>query len=334
MKMSEYFKPKSLVYTGSVIKKKTTIHRFVYDIDHLDEFSNLKKEPKQYIQVVGLSEIEKINEIKTVFSIDEFIMEDVLNVDQRNKIEKVGDYVFACFSFLSKEQDDIKKEYMSLVFNQDVLISFHEKEPIFLAPILQLLTDYKDLKQGPIDFLFYHILDLITDDHLMIYDQFEQQLNAFEEEILETRQIEQEEFYKLRKHILQLKNISSPLFDQLESILKLDIAFIGNKTEKYYNDLIDHMKRLDDRLNQLKDSMRNLLDLDMNNQSTRMNRIMSTLTLFSAIFIPLSFLTGFFGMNFIHFNILKYEHAVVIFTSICLLIAVVMIMIFKKHKWF
>lgn len=334
MKITNYFKPKTMVYTGSHIQQKTTITRYVYDAKTYEEHQDLKKEDKQYIKVVGLNEISKIEEIKTVFSIDEFIMEDVLNVNQRNKIEKVGDYIFASFSLMYKEQEEVKKEYMSLVFNQEVLISFHEKEPSFLAPITQLLSEYKDLKQGPIDFLFYQILDLITDDHLDIYDTFESQMSAFEDEILETKQVDQDAFYKLRKQILQLKNITNPLYDHLDKILKLDIDLIGVQTKKYYDDLLDHMHRLDNRLNQLRDLMKTLLELDMNNQSARMNRIMSTLTLFSAVFIPLSFLTGFFGMNFIHFGILNYENAVLIFAGLCLMIALIMIYIFKKHRWF
>ena len=94
------------------------------------------------------------------------------------------------------------------------------------------------------------------------------------------------------------------------------------------------MNRLDQKLDNLRDLMKTLLDLDLNNQSTRMNKIMSTLTLFSAIFIPLSFLTGFFGMNFVYFEVLRIEYAVLFFTGICILIAAAMLYIFKKHRWF
>ncbi|MFW5865248.1 MAG: CorA family divalent cation transporter, partial [Candidatus Izemoplasmataceae bacterium] len=100
------------------------------------------------------------------------------------------------------------------------------------------------------------------------------------------------------------------------------------------DDLLDHLKRLESNINEARELMRHLLDLEMNNQSNQMNRIMKTLTLFSAIFIPLSFLTGFFGMNFIHFNILAYEEAVPLFLGFSILIAVLMIVLFKKMKWF
>jgi len=335
MKISDYFKPKSLVYTGDYKNEQTLIHRYVYDKDKVDEFDDIKPcDKKQYIQVIGLSNLAVINEIKEAFNIDEFVVEDILNVNQRNKIEKVGDYIFAAFSLMYQDKGQIKKDYMSLIFSEKVLITFHESEPLFLSPIKTLLHEYEELKINHLDFLFYQILDLITDDHLNIYDFFETEMNRFEDEILETKQIDQDDFYKVRKQIIQLKNLTYPLYDHLEMMLKLDLPIIRQSSKKYFDDLIDHMYRLDLRINQLRDMMKTLLDLDINNQSNRMNRIMSTLTLFSAIFIPLSFLTGFFGMNFIYFDILSYEHAVIIFAGVCILIAGVMIYIFKKHRWF
>lgn len=335
MKITDYFKPKSLIYTGDYKHEQTLINRFVYDQVQVDEFHDIKQsEQKQYIQVIGLSDLAQIKEIKNTFKIDDFIVEDILNVNQRNKIEKVGDYIFAAFSLMYKDKGIIKKDYMSLIFNEQVLITFHENEPVFLSPLKTLLYEYEELRTNKLDFLFYQILDLLTDDHLNIYDFFEDEMNRFEDEILETKQIDQDDFYKLRKQILQLKNITYPIYDHLEILLKIEISFINKSTKKFFDDLLDHMYRLDQRINQLRDLMKTLLDLDINNQSNRMNRIMSTLTLFSAIFIPLSFLTGFFGMNFIYFDILSYEYAVIIFAGVCLLIAGIMIYIFKKHRWF
>jgi magnesium transporter len=232
------------------------------------------------------------------------------------------------------EQGELRKDYMSLVLKNDVLITFHETEPEYLMPLEVLIKDYQELRKNNVDFIFYQILDLITDDHLASYDIFDFEMNLFEEEILETKRLGQDEFYVLRKNILKLKNMTTPLYEQLKDLLKNSDHLFSKITLKYFDDLLDHMNRLDQKLNHLRDMMKNMLELDMNNQSTRMNKIMSTLTLFSAIFIPLSFLTGFFGMNFVYFNLLSFEHAILVFTSICITIAGVMIYIFKKNRWF
>lgn len=335
MKITDYFKPKSMVYTGEHVEQQTKINRFVYHKSRFDKYEDLKLEDdQQYIQVVGLSDIKIMEEIKEMFSIDAFIMEDILNVHQRNKIEYGDDYIFASFSFFHKDEKEIRKRYMSIYVSEKVVFTFHEKEPNFLAPLEILIKEYQELKANRSDFMFYQILDLITDEHLDILDNLDNQMNAVEEQIIEAKQIDEEDFYLLRKRVIQLKNMTSPIYEQLVELLKKQHVIMSKQVKSFYHDLIDHMSRLDQKLNHLKDMMRTLLDLNMNNQSTRMNKIMSTLTIFSAIFIPLSFLTGFFGMNFVHFGVLEYQHALIIFISVCVLVAGVMVYIFKKHKWF
>jgi magnesium transporter len=335
MKITDYFKPKSLVYTGQYVDQKTKIKRIVYDADTYEEFEDIKKiEGKQYIKVVGLNDLDLMKELFDTFSIDGFITEDILNVNQRNKIQVVGDYIFASFSLMFHEQGKLYKEYMSLVLKNNVLMTFHEKDPEFLLPLEVLIKEYKDLRKNEVDFLLYQILDLITDDHLASYDIFDFEMNLFEEEILETKRLGQDQFYVLRKNILQLKNMTTPIYEQLRDVLKNPEHIFSKSTLKYFDDLLDHMNRLDQKLNHLRDMMKTMLELDMNNQSTRMNKIMSTLTLFSAIFIPLSFLTGFFGMNFVYFELLRFEYAILMFTGICITIAAVMLYIFKKNHWF
>jgi magnesium transporter len=324
-----------MVYTGEHVEQKTKINRFVYHKDRFDKYDDIKlEEDQQYIQVIGLSDIEMMEEIKEMFSIDGFIMEDILNVHQRNKIEYGDDYIFASFSFFHKDEKEIRKRYMSIYASEKVVFTFHEKEPNFLSPLEVLIKEYQELKTNRSDFMFYQILDLITDEHLDILDSLDDQMNAFEEQIIEAKQIDEEDFYVLRKRVIQLKNMTCPIYEQLVELLKKQHVIMSKQVKSFYHDLIDHMSRLDQKLNHLKDMMRTLLDLNMNHQSTRMNKIMSTLTIFSAIFIPLSFLTGFFGMNFVHFGVLQYQHAVIIFISVCVLVAGMMVYIFKKHKWF
>ncbi|BCR36447.1 CorA family divalent cation transporter [Mariniplasma anaerobium] len=335
MKITDYFKPKSLVYTGQYVDQETKFKRIVYDVDKYEVYDDLvKTEGKEYIKVVGLNDLDKMKELFDMYAIDGFIMEDILNVNQRNKIQAVGDYIFASFSLMYHEQEEVRKEYMSIILKKDVIITFHETEPEYLLPLETLIKEYKELRKNDVDFIFYQILDLVTDDHLASCDIFDFEMNLFEEEILETKRLGQDKFYVLRKNILQLQNMTTPLYQQLEDVLKDPDHIFSKVTVKYLDDLIDHMNRLEQKLNHLRDMMKTMLDLDMNNQSTRMNKIMSTLTLFSAIFIPLSFLTGFFGMNFVYFGLLELENAIFFFAAICLAIAGIMLYIFKKNHWF
>jgi magnesium transporter len=336
MNISQYFKPKSLVYTGKHASVKTQINHYLYD-----EKTLLVKhdfEPvvglKSYIQVIGLSNVEQIQSIKQYFPMDALILEDIFNVNQRNKIEIVKDSIFGTFHIEYLLEKVIKGDYMSIWMDSNTIITFHETEPAFLLPLNQLFNDHQELRSKTVDYLFFQILDIITDNHLDVYDHLDTEVNAFENDILETKNIEQEEFYLLRKFMLNLKNHVSPVLEHLNAIISKKSPFFKEDNLPYYDDLRDHLVRLDGRLDRSRELMRHLLDLHMNNQSNKMNKIMATLTLFSAIFIPLSFLTGFFGMNFVHFGILKYEYAVLGFSILCLSIIIFMVWFFKKKKWF
>lgn len=331
-----YFKPKSMVYTGKHEDMKTEIHHYQYDEHTFIKEDKLIKDSsyKQYIQVCGLTDEAILNEIKESYHIDPLIMEDILNVNQRIKIEYQETFIFATLSIKYLEKDVVKSDYLSIYVTDQTVISFHETNPVYLESLLSLLEDYNELKIHESDMLFYHILDIITDHHLEVFDFLELKTTAFEEEVLESKTLAQESFYMLRKWMLQLHSIVSPMYEQVDKMIQKKLPILTSDSNEYFNDLKDHLKRLENKLFQSRDLMRQLLDLHMNNQSTKMNRIMSTLTLFSAIFIPLSFLTGFFGMNFHYFEALEYKYAVLIFIGCCMFIAFGMLFFFKKRRWF
>jgi magnesium transporter len=325
-----------MVYTGKHIKTPTSIKHYAYDAKSLQITTDFKSNSdlKNYIQIIGLSNIEEIAIIKDHYNIDSLILEDVFNVNQRNKLEVIDNSIFGAFHVEYLENDYVKEDYMSMIMIENTIITFHETEPLYLKPLDNLLSDHKELRERSIDYLLFQILDIITDNHLDVYDELDLAIGIFEEEILETKNIEQEDVYLVRKNMLKLKNNVTPIYEQLDKILTKHPELFSLSNKLYYEDLKDHLQRLDSRINQSREVMRNLLDLHMNNQSNKMNKIMATLTLFSAIFIPLSFLTGFFGMNFVHFGILEYKNAVLLFSSLCLIIAVSMVIFFKKKKWF
>ncbi len=335
MNKLDYFKPKTMVYTGKHKKIPTLVKHYAYDEKSLQITSDFKsnKDFKNYIQIIGLSNVKEIAMIKEHYNIDSLILEDVFNVNQRNKLEVINNLFFGAFRVEYLENEYVKEDYMSIIMIENTIVTFHETEPLFLKPLEALFNDHKELRERSIDYLLFQILDIITDNHLDVFDELEQAINVFEDQIIETKDVEQEDVYLVRKNMLKLKNNVTPIFEQLDKILFKHSELFNPLNELYFEDLKDHLQRLDNRINQSREVMRNLLDLHMNNQSNRMNKTMATLTLFSAIFIPLSFLTGFFGMNFINFGILNYPYALIIFTVICFFIAVAMIVYFKKKKW-
>lgn len=335
MKIGNYFTPKSMEYSGKHLDKNTVIRHFHYNEKEVIETNDYEQKEgyKSYIQVIGLSETDKINEIQALFDIDELIIEDILNVTQGVKIDLKESYIFAVIHALLYHEDKYQKEYMSMLCLENVVISFHETEPWFLEATIHTIQTYEALRRKSSDFLFYQILDLITDYHIEVYNQLSHVIIEFEDETLNEEILPQEEFYRVRKYFVRLKNNIYYLLDAVSSMLKQQHPIINHKNKEFYDDLLDHLSRLDGQINLSRENLRNLVDVNINNQSNRMNQIMTTLTLFSAIFIPLSFITGFFGMNFVHFEVLTYQYAIWILIGFCVLLIGFMIWFFKHKKW-
>ena len=334
MGLKDYFIPKSMIYTGNYQDINTIFKVFQFNSESVN-LSNqyaVMHEDKQYIQVIGLTDTKSIEKLGADLGIDALVLEDILNVHQRDKIEQYQNYIFGVFKVKYLKDKEIIDSYMSMIMFENILITFHETEPEYLNQIPELLAKMKDLRTNSIDYMFYQILDIVTDHMLDVNEYLEDEMSVIEEEIIESKTSDQESFYLIRKHLLKLKNSVTPIYEQLLELMD-NTHLISKHNKPYYDDLLDHLRRLDIMLNQSRELMRHLLDLNMNNQSNKMNKIMTTLTLFSAIFIPLSFLTGFFGMNFVHFGVLEYPQAVSLFVGFCLIVAGVMFYIFKRSKW-
>lgn len=335
MKIVEYITPKSLIYYGKHQTQDTVIRHFLYNDKEVIESDDFKRKAgyKSYIQVIGLSNVDNIKEIQQLHQIGDLVIEDVLNVAQGEKIDVFDDYLFCVIHALFRVENTYKKEYMSLVCLEDTVISFHEQDPWFLESTIETIHNYAALRQKSSDFMFYHILDLITDNHIEVFNYLSNVISEFEDVTLNEQILPQEEFYGVRKTFIRLKNNVYYLLEALNRLIRKSHKIIKEENLEYFNDLIDHLSRLDGQINLSRENLRNLVDVNINNQSNRMNQIMTTLTLFSAIFIPLSFLTGFFGMNFIHFEILSYQNAVWLFVLFCVLVIAFMVWLFKYKKW-
>ncbi len=336
MKFKDYILPKSMVYTGEHQAAPTTIKHWHYDAKTIKITDSFKPQAglKHYIQVIGLSDIKTITALAEQYPIDPLILSDIFNVKQRNKIEIKDTYLFGAFHIEYLVGELIVEDYLSVLVFADTVISFHETKPVYLAPLTDHFENNPDLRNKQPDYLFFQLLDIITDTHLKVYERLEVDATTFEAEILETSVINQEQFYLLRKQLLKLKNNVTPTLEHIDKTINKRPPFFSDDNQRFFEDLKDHLVRLDNHLNQARELMRHLLDLQINNQSNKMNRIMTTLTLFSAIFIPLSFLTGFFGMNFVYFELLAYEHALTLFIGLCFLLAGFMFFLFKHLKWF
>lgn len=329
--------PESLLYTGE-FSSETTIKHIQYNSKEVLEFDDKVKindDVVDWIIVEGLSSVDTVSSLCREFGVDNLVIEDILNVNQRNKIEVFDSYIFAVQKYTYVIDSKLITDYISLLLFEDKLITFSEKKNLFINTILERVKIPNSLiRKFKHDYLFYVIYDIITDEVLHVFNYISDRVDKLEETILKLDRQDELTLYNLRKELVYIRNYSNQLQENLFMNKGLMEKLVDPKTSKYYEDLEDHIVNLNERVRTEIELLKGVFDIYMNNNADKMNKIMKTLTIFSAIFIPLSFLTGIFGMNFVKFPILSNDNGLLIFVIISILIPTAMLIYFKKNKWF
>jgi magnesium transporter len=340
-----------LEYTGLHKKFESEMQLFVYDDTRITEYDNLnmsdfKKcislEQNNWLNLHGLNEIEIIESIGVFFKIDNFLLSDILNTSRRTKLEEFSDTLFFNIKSMlpSEHSDNISVEQISFLIKEGVLISFQEKRSDFFIHIRERIRNHSgNIRLKKVDFLLYVLLDAIIENFYITMENEEDKVeelinlskNSADPLILVRIEKHRDNFNFLKRSII-------PLRDSLYAIkiLKEDDEFTVIETETYSYFSRLHQKSLE-LLEQI-DSDMGMLESASNfffsSQAHKMNEIMKTLTIVSAIFIPLTFIAGIYGMNFEYMPELQYENGYFVVIGIMVLIVMGMIVYFRKRNWF
>lgn len=329
--------PGTLEYTG-MIDKETTIRHIQYNKEeHLShaELHDLKTDMVDWISVEGLSNVDQITSVCQSFDIDPLVIEDILHVNQRTKVERFDRYWFFVVKYSYLEDETISHDYISMLLFPDVLITFSESNNRFIDHVVERINHPKSIiRNMKHDYLFYVIYDVIVDETLQVSTAIQDEIEALETQLLHLDQADQIRLYELRKQLVFLRSMASQLLSNVPIESFKDTTFFSPSVQKYYLDVYDHLQVLKNHVMISIEQVSHMLDVYLNQVSNRMNQIMTTLTIFSAIFIPLSFVAGVFGMNFTNFPILSEPYGMTVFIAICVLIPVAMLLYFKQRKWF
>jgi magnesium transporter len=350
-KKSRKTQPNILEYTGMHKRLESEMQLFVYDDLAFTEYQQI--EPSDFkksidltkinwLNLHGLNEIPVIEAIGSFFEIDNFILSDILNTTRRTKLEEsVNSLFFNIKSILPTENsDNISVEQISFLIKDGVLISFQEKRSDFFTHIRERIRTHTGIiRTRKADFLLYFLLDAIIENFFVTIENEEDKLEELI--ILSKESADPAILIRIEKHrdnFNFLKRSIIPLRDSLFSIKTLrDDALcnvIQNESIVYFSRL--HQKCLE-LLEQIESDM-GMLESASNfffsSQSHKMNEIMKMLTIVSAIFIPLTFIAGIYGMNFEYMPELKYQNGYHTVIVIMFIIVIGMVFYFKKRKWF
>lgn len=338
--------PGTLVYTGKETDVRSKITLFQYnqlsgdeiDVksdDQLDDLVNEKT--NNWINVVSLNQESVIENVGNSFTVNRLLLEDVLNVNQLPKFEDFGEHIFVTLKMIRRVDTSgtIEDEHISFILGNHFLLSFQEKEGDVFEPVRQRLkVQTGKIRSRGIDYLLYALLDAIIDNYLLVTKSLEEHIENLEIEVFENDSDQvPKKIIALRNELNALRKHIQPTTILTQQLLKTESRLISEENAFFLADLNDHSNRAATRINEQKEVLASYMDLHLSLQGQRMNEIMKVLTIVAAIFIPLTFLAGIYGMNFNNMPELQYPLGYPILLGIMFTIGIALLVYFKRKKW-
>jgi magnesium transporter len=339
--------PGRMVYIGDKPDTPVRISVFDYDataiaehqlqrVEECEAYRN--KHKNTWINVDGIHDIGVIECIGKMYNIHPLVLEDIVNTQQRPKIEDYGDYLYIVVKMLEYdyEAEDVVTEQMSFILGKDYVISFQEiAGDTFDAVRNRLRNPESRFRQLGTDYLLYALMDRIVDDYFIIMEKLGEELEEFEDAAYNNpgTNIAQRLNY-LRRNTITVRRSVWPLREMVNHMSNGDYKQINKRTSIYMRDLYDHTVQVLDTVETYRDIQGGIMDVYQSNLNLRMNEVMKVLTIISTIFIPLNFIAGVYGMNFRYMPELENPYGYFIIMGFMMGVAILMLIWFKVKRWF
>jgi len=338
--------PGTLIFTGEKKTEEITITIIDYDenqyqekkVKTVEECFPFKETPTvTWININGLHEPYIIEQVGEYFNIHPLILEDILNITQRPKLDDLGDYIYIILKMLSYDEGKrrIDIEQVSFLLGSNFVISFQEKEGDVFNPIRERIRTGKGrVRKMGADYLAYALIDAVVDNYFIILEQLGEEVELLEEELLTNPAPETSvKIHAMKRELIFLRRSIWPLRELIYVLERGESKIIKKATLLFLRDVYDHTVQVIDSVEAFRDIVSGMLDTYLSSLSNRMNEVMKVLTLIATIFIPLTFIAGIYGMNFQFMPELAWRWAYPIVWIVMCTIGISMLFLFKKRKW-
>lgn len=283
-----------------------------------------------------MNKIEAFHEIQRAFHMDRLIWEDIVKGDHLPKLEYSHHRLFMVLQAMTYDasKNQFVKDQISILYDNHCFYTFTDAsyEP-FQIVVDKLKSNRNDIRTKGPTYLLYQLIAAIVNLHFSLFETIEEKMDTIEAQVMRhVKGTAVHDLYNMRKEIMKAKSAIVPLKDIIKT-LAYDTNFIPEDNKAVFLDLNDRLIEINESLAYYRELVNALYDMHLSNTSNRMNRIMTTLTVYSAIFIPLTFLAGIYGMNFKYMPELNQVWAYPVFLLVCFVIAVSMLSYFKRKKW-
>jgi magnesium transporter len=263
-------------------------------------------------------------------------IEDCATPDHRAKAEEYGDHLFVIMQALALQTangEELQAAQVAAFLGERYLVTVHRKPIQQLETVWRRALSEEDMRAQGVDFFLYLIVDAVIDDAFPIIDAISDRLEGIEAEILD--RVEQSQLVRLldlRRQLIEIRRLLAPHRDMVAMLVRRGDPRISEKTALYFRDVYDHVIRAYEEIDTERDLLGNAMEAYISMMENRTNNIMKQLTIFASIFLPLTFLTGFFGQNF---TMMPFASGALYraMLTVCAAVPIGMLLWFRRRNW-
>jgi magnesium transporter len=339
--------PGSLIHLGTRKIEKPLIRLTNFTTDKLIEIEAEKLEDcmpyisentVSWVSVYGLHDAEMFQKLGELFDIHSLLLEDMLNTDQRPKIAETDKLLIIILKIIDFDEKtkELTSDQISLILDDNYLITLQEKEGHYFDTIRERMRKGTGrVRRKGADYLTYVLLDTIVDNYLLNIEMLGSIIEKTEGRIFIPKQKGLiEEIYKHKTEINFLRKNIRPVKEIVHNLIENESGFIAEENMKYFRDLNDLVVQAAETVEIYQIMLNDQMNIYHANLDLRANEIMKVLTVFSAFFIPLTFVAGVYGTNFEYLPEIKLKFGYLYFWIVLALITLSLTIYFKRRKWF
>ena len=290
-----------------------------------------------WINITGLHEVETLAQFGDAFGLHPLVLEDVLNTDQRPKLEDYGEYLYIVIKRLGNgaPANEISTEQISLILGRNLVISFLESDSgVFNVVKDRILNNRGRIRRLGADYLAYTLMDAVVDNYFAIFEKLGERIEILQETIISRpTPASLQTLHALKRELLFLRKSVWPLREVVSGLQRGDSTLIHKDTWFYLRDVYDHTIHVIDTIETYRDMLASMMDIYLSSLSIRLNEVMKVLTIIATIFMPLTFIVGLYGMNFHTMPELGWRWGYPVVLLSMLGIAGGMLLFFRRKKW-
>ncbi len=288
----------------------------------------------KWFDFIGLKDEISIEEVFKGLHLHKLVLKDIINESQKPKMVDYEDYLFVKVKTTDFIKSELLTQPVSFILFKDKLITFRESELEAFTDIYSTIEDLTSLRKNGSDDLLYYILDLIVDGYFVTIEKMEEEIENLEDNLLSNPSKDfLNRVYSIKRQLIYMRTLLYHMRNVTGSLSRDEFDVIDEHTRYYLADVNDQVVQIVDLVEAYRDICSNMLETYLSSIGNKTNDVMKVLTIFSAIFIPLTFLAGVYGMNFKFIPEIHWRYGYLGFWIISLLLIVFMIRFFKKKGW-